>query len=133
MKKYGRLFLAEYQGEVLAGIVFLEGKNTVEAWLGATVRLDTEKEKRTLAGYANRLIEWEAIKHYKERGFKEYDLGGIWPEEEASKDPNKMGVNNFKLKFGGEVVTRYYYQKIYSKPLSFLYRIYNLKNGGTRA
>ena len=90
--------------------------------------MEVDKEKAKLIGYANRLIHWEAIKYAKEKGIKEYDLGGIFSDEEVEKDKVKMGIRSFKLSFGGESVTRYQYQKIYSKGFKILYRLYTFLN-----
>jgi lipid II:glycine glycyltransferase (peptidoglycan interpeptide bridge formation enzyme) len=128
MKKHGTLFIAEYNGEILAGTLYLEDDTYIEAWLGASKRLESDKKKKTLAACANRLLDWEVIKYAKNKGLKEFDLGGIWPEEETKKDIKKQGINNFKLGFGGETVTRYSYKKIYSKTYALLYHLYGLKN-----
>lgn len=128
MKKHGTLFVAEYKGEILAGTLYLEDDAHIEAWLGASKRLESDKKKKTLVACANRLLDWEAIKYAKDKGIKEFDLGGLWPEEEAKKDTMKQGINDFKLSFGGKTVDCYSYKKIYSKTYSFLYYLYSLKN-----
>jgi lipid II:glycine glycyltransferase (peptidoglycan interpeptide bridge formation enzyme) len=126
MRKYGTLLIAEYNGEFLGGLIYLEDQSNINYWIGASKRLDVDKEKAKLIGYANRLIHWEAIKYAKEKGIKEYDFGGIFSDEEAEKDKMKMGIRFFKLSFGGDRVTRYQYQKIYSKRFKMLYYLYNL-------
>jgi len=68
----------------------LEDQSNINYWIGASKRLDVDKEKAKLIGYANRLIYWEAIKYAKEKGIKEYDLGGIFSDEEVEKDKVKM-------------------------------------------
>lgn len=126
MKKYGTLFVAEHNGEMLSGRIYLEDHSSVNAWIGASKRLEVDKEKIKLISCANRLIHWEAIKYAKEKGMKEYDLGGIFSDEEVDKERMKLGIRKFKLSFGGEIVTRYQYQKIYSKGFKILYYLYNL-------
>jgi lipid II:glycine glycyltransferase (peptidoglycan interpeptide bridge formation enzyme) len=128
MKKHGTLLIAEYNGEILAGTLYLEDDTRIEAWVGASKRLESNKKKKTLAACANRLLDWEVIRYAKDKGLKEFDLGGVWPEEQAKKDIMKQGINDFKLSFGGETVTRYSYKKIYSKTYSLLYYLYGLKN-----
>jgi len=59
MKIYGTLFTAVYGDETLAGGVYLENKSIIKALIGASKRLDVDKNKRTLVGYANRLLDWE--------------------------------------------------------------------------
>ena len=128
MKKHGTLFTAEYNGEMLAGTVYLEDDNHIEAWIGASKRLDADRKIKTLIACANRLLDWEAIKYAKAKNIKEFDLGGLWSEGITNKDESKNGVNKFKLSFGGKTVTRYSYQKFYSKKYRFFYQLYCLKN-----
>jgi len=128
IKRNGTLFVADLNNEILGGILFVEDDSNIEGLIGASKRLEIEKEKNILVGCSNRLIWWEAIKYAKEKGIKVLDLGGLWPEEEAMKNPEKKGINSFKLKFGGDVVTRYSYQKICSRKLKLIYYLYNLTN-----
>ena len=79
-----------------------------------------------MIGNANRLLHWEAIKYAKEKGIKEFDWGGLWSVEEAEKDESKRTVNFFKQSFGGEIITCYTYQKIYSKIYKLGQRFYDL-------
>lgn len=130
MKKNGTLFVAEYNDEILAGTLYLEDDSHIEAWIGASKRFELDNKKRTLIAGANRLIDWETIKYAKEKGIREFDLGGIWSEKEAEKDITKKGINTFKLSLRGKTVTRYSYQKIYSKTFSLAYYLYCLKNLG---
>jgi len=128
MKKYGTLFTAEYDKEILVGTLYLEDNSNIKSWLGASKRLEVDRAKASTISCADRLTDWEAIKYAKEKGIKEFDLGGIWSEEEAEKDDEKKGINSFKLCFGGKIVTRYSYQKIYSNFYNVAYNLYNLKN-----
>jgi len=128
MKKYGILFVAEYDGEILGGTLYLKNNYSMKAWIGATKRLDADKSKKSIISNADRLIDWEAIKYAKDYGVKEFDLGGLWSREEAEKDEIKKGINLHKLKLGGKTITRYSYQKIYSKIYNMIYNLYNLRN-----
>jgi hypothetical protein len=130
MRKYGTLFTAECEGEILGGHLYLEDEDHIMLWLSASRRLEMGKERAALIGRANRLLHWEAIKYAKEKGIKEFDWGGMWSEEEAAQDKLKQNINSFKLSFGGEMVTRYSYQKIYSKTFKFARYIYHLLNRG---
>jgi lipid II:glycine glycyltransferase (peptidoglycan interpeptide bridge formation enzyme) len=129
MKKKGTLFTAEHCGEMLGGMLFLEDEENIETLVSASKRLDRDAENKAIIGSVNRLIRWEAMKYAKEKGIKEFDLGGIFPEEKVAKDPEKKGINSFKLSFGGDVVPGYAYEKGYSKILNFAYRLYNYKIG----
>jgi hypothetical protein len=128
MEKNGTLFVADYNGEILGGNLFLEDDSVIENWVPASKRLDNEKERSKLVGCANRLILWEAIKYAKEKGMTEFDLGGLFPENEAEKNSIEKGINSFKLSFGGEVVPGYLYEKGYSKILKIAYYLHHLKN-----
>lgn len=114
MKRYGTLFVADYNGEIISGHLCLEDEANLKVWLGGSKRLEVDREKALLIGRANRLLHWEEIKYAKRKGIREFDWGGLWSEEEADKDERKKGINFFKLGFGGEIVTRYSYQKVYS-------------------
>jgi len=128
MKEKGTLFVAKYYDELLVGTLFLKDNQHIESWIGASKRLDVDKRKKSLIACADRLIDWEAIKYAKERGIKEFDLGGLWSKKEAEKDIKKKRINDYKLYSGGKTVTRYSYQKSYSKTYDFLCYLYSLKN-----
>lgn len=116
MKKYGTLFTAKYNGEMLAGNIFLEDKNHIKLWRSASLRLEVDKEKTMLISRANRMLHWEAIKYAKTKGIKEYDLGGIWTEEQLASDPGKQSsLNFFKLGTGAIPVACCSYRKVYSR------------------
>lgn len=128
MKQYGTLFVAEHEGEILAGNIVLVNNSNAEAWFSVSKRLEVDKEKKNLISFCNRLLHWETIKYAKNKKITSYNLSGLWPEEEAAKDPKKKGINRFKLGFGGEIVEGYSYQKCYSKSYSLAYYLYSLKH-----
>ncbi|HEC81817.1 MAG TPA: peptidoglycan bridge formation glycyltransferase FemA/FemB family protein [Thermoplasmatales archaeon] len=129
MKKYGTLFLAELDGKILSANLYLENQNAIEAWICASKRLEAkDKKEKTLIASATRLIDWEAMKYANNNGLKEFNFGGHWPKEEAEKDARKKGINSFKLSFGGKTVTRYYYEKIYSKSFRLIHHLYSSIN-----
>jgi hypothetical protein len=115
MEKHGTLFTAEYDGELLGGHLYLEDEACIMLGPSASKRLEVDKKKAAFISRANRLLHWEAIKYAKGRGIREFDWGGLRQEGEAADDEEGKGVISFKLSFGGEVVTRYSYQKTYSK------------------
>lgn len=117
IKKYGVLFTSELNGEVLGGQVYLEDKNNIRWLVGASKRLEENKEKAILIGNANRLLIWEAIKYAKAKGIKEFDFGGYL---ENSNDKQKTNISNFKKSFGGNLTTHYVSRKDYSKIYGFI-------------
>ncbi|MDI6780842.1 MAG: peptidoglycan bridge formation glycyltransferase FemA/FemB family protein [bacterium] len=109
MKNFGTLFVAEVDGEIIGGNLYLEDENNIRWLIGASKRLSVEKEKATLIGNANRLLIWEAIKYAKKKGIKKFDMGGYWTGEDKN-DP-RYAPCFFKKVFNGTVVADYVYQK----------------------
>ncbi len=112
MEKYGTLFTAEIEGEVVAGYLDLEDEKNIRGLIGASLRFEADKDKMRLIADANKLMTWEEIKYAKNKGLTEYDMGGYYTGTE--KDEEKERINYFKQGFGGKVVTHYIYQKDYS-------------------
>lgn len=125
MRKSGTLFTAEYEGEIIAGQLYLEDKDNIRWLLGASKRLEVDKEKAILIGCGNRLMIWEAINYAKGKGIKEFDMGGYYTGK--VKDEQKERINIFKKSFGGKLTTHYIYQKDYSKIYKVAQKAYQLK------
>jgi len=125
--KYGTLFTAEIDGEVVAGHLYLEDDSHIRWIIGGSKRLEVDKDRSALIGRANRLMHWEAIKYTRAKGIKEFDFGGIYTGSNKS-DPRNT-INTFKLSFGGTLVTRYHYEKVYSKVYKLLRYPYRLMKG----
>ena len=125
MKRYGTLFSAEIDGEFLSGVFYLEDKNNIRGWFGASKRFETDKEKQKLIGDANRLIHWEAIKYSKTKKIKQFDWGGYYTGK--IRDEQRERINNFKTSFGGKIITQYIYQKDYSNIYKIAMKLYKLK------
>jgi hypothetical protein len=113
MKKYGTLLTAEVEDEVVTGIFFLNDQYNFRGLTSASKRLDVSHEKAIMIGSASRLLWWEGIRYAFEKGMKEVDMGGYYTGPNIN-DP-RQGVNNFKKNFGGQLVTRYDYEKVYSR------------------
>lgn len=60
-----------------------------------------ESADQSLIGRANKRLHWEDILYFKNKGLLRYDWGGI------SDFENPNGIDEFKLKFGGEKTTYY--------------------------
>jgi peptidoglycan pentaglycine glycine transferase (the first glycine) len=94
-RKQAQLLLAEYNGQLLAGIfVALFAREGIYLY-GAS-----GNEHRNLM--PNYLLQWEAIRRAKEQGATRYDFWGI----PATDDENEAmtGVYRFKSGWGGEIV-----------------------------
>ena len=127
-KEYGTLFIAEIDGELLGGQFYLENENNIRWLIGASKRLEVDKEKATLIGQANRLLVWEAIKYAKDKGIREFDFGGYYINDSGDEQMRK--INFFKKSFGGELVTHYIYQRDYSTIYKIAKKLYQLKYSG---
>lgn len=94
-RNQGRLLLAEYNGQLLAGIfVGLFAQEGIYLY-GAS-----SNEYRNLM--PNYLLQWEAIRWAKQQGATRYDFWGIPATDDA--DEAMAGVYRFKSGWGGEVV-----------------------------
>ncbi len=100
----GQLFLAEYQGEVIAGImVFAWGD---KAWYMYGASSDAHRNRMP-----NYLLQWEAMLWAKSLGCRTYDLWGIPDEDEETLEAHFLdrhdglwGVYRFKRGFGGRTM-----------------------------
>lgn len=59
------------------------------------------EEQGALIGRANRYMHWRTILHFKARGCRLYDFGGI------GKGPEGKAIAEFKLEFGGREALEY--------------------------
>lgn len=103
LRKAGTLFTAEIDGDILLGIINAEDQDHMLGYKGGSKVIDNDKRLNTLKGNAAHLIEWEAMKYGKEKGIKEYDLGGLFHDS----------LNSFKESLGGKRVSYYTYSKDY--------------------
>lgn len=60
-----------------------------------------ESADQSMIGRANKRLHWEDILYFKKKGLLRYDWGGI------SDFDNPNGIDEFKLKFGGNKLTYY--------------------------
>lgn len=125
--EHAALLLAEYAGQLLAGImVFATGQKAAYLY-GAS----SEEERQRMPTY---LLQWEAMRWAKARGCTEYDLWGVpdAPEETLEADFTERndglwGVYRFKRGFGGELKrTVGSADRVYNK---LLYRVYRWRRG----
>lgn len=87
------LFLAKYEGEVIAGAFIVFYGNQAVYHHGAT----SSEHKEIPAAY---LLQWKAILEAKKRGKTIYNFWGVVPPEKP-KHP-WQGLSLFKMGFGGE-------------------------------
>ena len=118
------LFLAEHEGDDLAGImVFALGRYAIYLY-GASSNI----KRNLMATYG---IQWEAIQWARQRGCIYYDMWGIPDEDETTleaefenRSDGLWGVYGFKRGWGGEVVRSLgAWDKVYNP---FVYNAYKL-------
>jgi hypothetical protein len=113
LKEYLQMSYVECNGDVLAAHSYLvdEKNKIVRIYHSASRRID-EAFDRTLIGKANKLLHYKDMMAYKQQGFEVYDFGGY---SFNTEDKELLGINNFKLLFGGNVVEcKNYYSFSYS-------------------
>jgi hypothetical protein len=94
-QKLGFTGLAESEGKVIAGVVFLNYKDTLYYKFNAS-------DENYLQKRPNHLVTWEAIKYACAHNYRYFDLGRCSPEEE--------GLRTYKTRWGAlEINLPYYY------------------------
>jgi len=107
------LFNAEYNNEVLAGIIVSIYGDRATYLYGAS----SGRHRNLMPAYA---LQWEAIKYAKQKGCSEYDFFGIPPND--NPDHPMSGLYRFKTGFGGEILHRPGCWDLPLKP--FVYSVY---------
>lgn len=122
-KLYSRLYLAEYNGKIIASNIVLLFSDLAVYLHGAS----SDEDKNVMAPY---LLQWKQILDAKILGCKKYDFWGITVDDEKE---NWKGITRFKTGFGGsekryvgalEIVfgkTRYHAFKIAQKTRSVIF------------
>jgi lipid II:glycine glycyltransferase (peptidoglycan interpeptide bridge formation enzyme) len=93
------IFLCKCQGIPLAAHVILRDPPGRARLLMSGIADRNDERFRSVVGPCNRLLHWHELQHYKAKGFRLYDFGGI-ELDRSLFEPNP----DFKLSFGGEVV-----------------------------
>jgi len=102
-----KTFYIEYNKKLIAtASVYLTGKKAARAFVGHTKSSLQEK----IPGMP--FIEWFVIKWVRNNGYFTYDLTGIRPLSEDSKE---RGIKEYKLRWGGREIHYPYFSKKYSK------------------
>ncbi len=110
---FGRLFLAHYQGQLLAGTVALIGSGTVWYLYGAS----SNEHRKVMPNYG---LQWAMIEWAREQGCVVYDFRGV----SGDLDPENplYGLYRFKQGFGAELVELVGEYDLVLRPL--LYRLW---------
>jgi FemAB family len=98
------ILLVELDGEPICGhLNLLDKESGVSRMLWSASRRFEDRATNRLAGILNVYLHWYEIEKYREEDFQTYDFGGI-----GGLDDN-VGVNRFKLQFGGKIVREHNY------------------------
>lgn len=110
------IFLAKFQGQVLAAFMIFKWGNSLYYPYGASI--DTHREVM-----APNLLMWEAIKYGRSLGLKQFDMWGcLGPDANASQIG--FGFHRFKQGYGGNLVQ---YVGSFDYVINGkLYKLYNL-------
>ena len=92
-----RLYLAEHEGDLLAGIIVVLHGGGATYLYGAS----SDEKRNLMPNYA---LQWRAMREAREFGCGWYDLFGVPPADDP-KHP-LHGLYRFKTGFGGELVRR---------------------------
>jgi len=116
-----QLFVAEYEGEVLAAniMIFFEGR---------AIYLHGGSSDRHREMMAPFLLQWEQIRFAKDHGCTEYDFGGVHMKDENafSQHHDWDGITRFKQGFSPETIAITYpgtFDIILDSRVYFLYKV----------
>jgi hypothetical protein len=100
----GSVSCARLEGEIAALHFYLHDPETKRVHLlwAARSTTGTDHAQQLAVSKLNRLLHWQDLLHFKNRGFRTYDWGGVSP-----RDPAMRGLNEFKRQFGGVQVTEW--------------------------
>jgi hypothetical protein len=110
MQDYGTLFIAEYEGEIVGGNVFLHDEENVLSVSIAYQFFEDSPDKNKMVYDANCSIHWEAMQYFKNLDINNYDFGGM---------------TYFTRSFGGDVLPQYYYRQFNSQFKKLLFHSWN--------
>ena len=89
------IYLVKYKDNYLAGCLINYYKDTAYYTHGCSTSDSNLSKLR-----APYFLQWEMIKKSKERGYKKYNMWGVYPSSMTKKGP-LSGVSEFKRSLGG--------------------------------
>lgn len=119
-----KLFMACIADKPVAAILCYDDNKILRARIICSRRLETEdSEIKKLSSYATRRLVYEICKYGINNGYKMFDMG------EICDDPNDpaYSISQFKLSFGGEIISNFHYYKIINPWLKLLARAKKVK------
>ncbi len=108
MMKKGQFVIASINNEkgetlVINAYVVDTEKKRVSLFSSSSLYREN-KDIAALIGRANGMLHYKSMLYFKEQGFKEYDMGGVYLGKEEGVNPDYINVRNFKKSLGGELV-----------------------------
>ena len=118
---YLQIYVAKYKGEIYSAQSFLvdNDEKIIRFYQSSSLRLNDDVDKIIVAR-ASKYLLMKCILIYQQQGYKIFDLGGYAMN---TTDEGLQGINNFKTKFGGEIVECIDY---YSYPYCVLKKVSKL-------
>jgi hypothetical protein len=124
MQKYGILFIAENQDEILGGNLYFQDENNVIFIEGVGKNIGGNIENKKLSTDANCYLHWEAMQYFKDNNFIKYDFGNLlWNDNNTNHQ--MLGAEYLKRSFGGDIISRYQYLKFNSRFNELLFDSWN--------
>lgn len=124
MQKYGVLFVAENQGELIGGNLYFHDKDTALLVNIAHKNFENTIENKNRKAAANCYLHWKAIQYFKKMDIIKYDLGDV-SSDDINISHKLNGGEYFKRCFGGEVISVYRYTKFNSRVNKLFFHLWN--------
>jgi len=96
-----------YQDKVLNYHFYVKDEKNVR--LQYSIDIVHEDVERKIYGWSNKFLHYKDMCEVKQNGYEQYDFGGIAKD---TKDKGLEGINNFKMKFGGEMIEESSYESM---------------------
>ena len=96
----GRVILthAQQSGDIRVWHAYIVSGDRARLLYSASLFRQEDKTLQALIGRLNRWLHWQDILEFKRRGFRVYDLGGLFSDASSAA---AAGINRFKEEFGG--------------------------------
>ena len=124
MMKNGQFVLANIKNEkdetvVVNAYVVDTEKKRVSLFSSSSLYREN-RECAALIGRANSMLHYQSMLYFKELGFKEYDMGGVYLGKEEGVNSDYINIRNFKGSLGGKLVK---FENGFSLPVRDIRRI----------
>jgi lipid II:glycine glycyltransferase (peptidoglycan interpeptide bridge formation enzyme) len=125
MQKYGILFIAKNQGEILGGNLYFLDEHSALSICAVYQKFGESIDKNKQISDANCYIHWEANQYFKNLDIINYDFGGLKKGDEININHQLNGLDYHKRSFGGNIILGYEYRKFNSHFNKILFHSWN--------